>query len=192
MTEAKTGLRKALARTGSGVVTLAEMQSDEIIANLSDDQKADLSAALAPAASAEEAPADPVEGQEEEGAAIEPEKQPEAAETAASAGDPRVKAVAAAVEGDDNCKGKADLALQMLADDDYAGLSASGIVKLLGKAPAPAAASAVDQETQERAAMQNALSGSKNSNIDPGAANAGKPAASDPWAKVITNLSNKG
>lgn len=90
-----------------------------------------------------------MEGDEEEEAeadaeagAMEPE--PEAAATpapvaeapaagTAAAERARVAAVAKAVAEDKNCQGKADLALSMLADDDYAGLSASGIIKILGK-----------------------------------------------------------
>lgn len=148
-TEAQTGLRKALARAGGSVLAIAELPTSDLLAELSDEQKAELSAALAapaPEAAAGMKPKDAEcgdDGDEDDATGeTDPEEEPGMkkkgkadAEPAADASD-RVKAVAAAVANDDTCKGKADLALQMLADDDFAQLSASAMVKLLGKAPA--------------------------------------------------------
>jgi hypothetical protein len=166
MTDAQTGLRKALARTGSSVVAIAEMQSKDILANLSDEQRAELAAELAPQAA--QPPA--------QGASEAPEKEDKSGdamcEDGAEAGtsadanasaSSRVKAVAAAVASDENCKGKADIALAMLADDDFAYLSASAIIKLVGKTNAPSA-SGDDAENGSRA-MMDAIKAQQNANL---------------------------
>ncbi len=203
MTAATKGVQKALARAGASVVAIAEMTTEDLIAQMNDDQKASLVAALAPAA-------DPAKGAKaadhKEPDQMEPDddeddgkckdksgakKKPACEDGGAKASDPRVKAVAAAVASDDACKGKADLALAMLADDDYAGLSASGIVKLLGKQPA-SGASATDPEAAARAEMQAAIADNRNSNVD---ANGGgspggdkKADASAVWARARANV----
>lgn len=186
MTTAAQGVQKALARAGSSVIAIAEMTADDLMAQMTDDQKTTIAASLAPAASAE-MPPKKKEGCSEDGdeddkeGDADPEMKGQEASNAAPAlaADPRIKAVAKAVETDDACKGKADLALSMLADDDYAGLSASGIVKLLGKAPASSQAASSDPEASERAAMKAALSANQNSNVDPngGGNKGGKPSA---------------
>lgn len=170
MTEASNGLRKALARSQNGTVqSLSEMSADDIVANLSDEQKAELAASLpTPAAAAAEDMPNKKDGCESEASDDEDEDDTPvdgdmSAAADASASD-RVKAVAAAVANDDACKGKAAMALQMLADDDFAGLSASGIIKALGNSAAPAAAAA-DSEDAARAEMKAALATSTNSNI---------------------------
>ena len=171
MTTASLGLAAALARTSSGaVLALAELSADELMAQLSDEQKAGLSAALpAPApAVAEDAPSKK-EGCSEDGDEDDiGEDSDPAMKPKSEASADRVKAVAAAVENDPACKGKAELALSMLADDDYAGLSASGLVKLLGKTPVPAGSNASDADTEAaaRAAMQEAIAETGNSKID--------------------------
>ena len=174
MTDASTGLRKALGRSASGeVIALAEMNATDLLASLGDDQKAELAAALAPepaAAAAEEMPPKKdgcSEDGDEDDADGDKDKGPMAA-----ASDDRIKVVAAAVENDDACKGKASLALQMLADDDYAGLNGAAMVKLLGKTNIEGAAASADVEGEDRAAMQAALKSQDNSNarVCPGAA----------------------
>lgn len=196
MTTAAQGVQKALARAGSSVLAIAEMTADDLIAQMTDDQKTALAATLAPAASAE-MPPKKKEGCSEDGDDDDKEgdsdpgmkdKSKCSDEGAAKAADPRVKAVAAAVADDDACKGKADLALSMLADDDFASLSASGIVKLLGKAPAHAQAEPVDPEAAARAEMKAALSNSKNSDIDPNGGASGSKAKADPWGTVIAEM----
>lgn len=181
MTDAQTGLRKALARAGSSVVAIAEMQSKDILANLSDEQRAELAAELAPQAAQppaqgasdapekEEQPDDSMCAKcseaKKDGKCAKCEDEPEAgagAGAGASAND-RVKAVAAAVASDDSCKGKADIALAMLADDDFAGLSASAIIKLVGKTNAPTA-SGDDAENGSKA-MMDAIKAQQNANL---------------------------
>lgn len=179
MTEASTGLRKALARAGNGVVAIAEMQATDILANLTEEQRTELAASLAP-----QAAQPPASGASD---APEPENEPDdskcskcseakkdgkcakcdaeanaSASVGASAND-RVKAVAAAVASDENCKGKADIALAMLADDDFADLSASAIIKLVGKTAAPTA-SGDDGENGSKA-MMDAIKAQQNANL---------------------------
>lgn len=197
MTEAPAGLRKALARAGSSVVSIAEMQTEDLLAEMSDEQKAALAAQIAPAAASDDAGMKPKKNgadehgeddEGEDGAAPGSEAAAVPLNSNASVHE-RVKAVAAAVESDDACKGKAALALSLLADDDYAGLSASGIVKLLGKSGVGAAA-AGDPDQSARAAMLAALSETTNSDIDadaPGKASSAARAASI-WDSAISKL----
>lgn len=205
MTKASTGLRTALARAGSSVVAIAEMQTADLIAEMTDEQKAEMSAKLVPAAEASEpkpkkgkAP-DDGDGNDDEPDNDEMSEEGAAAASAATpapalAADPRVKAVAEAVSADGPCKGKAEMALSMLADDDYSQLSASGIIKILGKSQGPSASSE-DGEEGARAEMRAALSEAQNSNIDPNGAKGAAPdkaqAASNAWDRVYADLSPK-
>lgn len=210
MSTASQGLGKALARAASGaVIALAEMSTDDILAGLSDEQRAGLSAAIvaatpAPAAAA----ADPEKDPNEKEPDSDPDdmcpscKQPmkdgkcskcsPASGAEASADTDRVKAVAAAVATDENCKGKADLALAMLADDDFAGLSASALVKLVARTPvegASASAPAGDPEAAARAEMKAVISETANSNVDAAGAgaNSNAAAASSVWDQAIAS-----
>lgn len=65
------------------------------------------------------------------------EPSPSAAVTSPAKPRTRIQIVAHAVETDPRCKGKAHLALAILADDDLAGLTGSGIVKMLARTPVP-------------------------------------------------------
>lgn len=101
----------------------------------------------------------------------------------------RVKAVASAVETDEACKGKAGLALAMLADDDYASLSASGIVKLLGKTPAVAA----DADAEAGGAMLAAMKQFGNPDTGNASGNANNPskpaqAANHGWDSIHAEI----
>lgn len=196
MTEATTGLRKALARAGNGsLVTLSELTTDDLLANLSDEQKAGVTAKLAPllpAAETKDMPKDedPEAEAEDEDPEAEADDDAKAGKDkkdgymAAGVRDERVKAVAAAVASDAACQGKSDLALQMLADDDYASLSASGLVKLLAKTGGGAAATEADGETQALAEMRAALKEQRNSNIDALGGGSSKAAGTGGGAKV--------
>jgi len=192
MTDASTGLRKALGRSASGeVIALAEMNATDLLASLGDDQKAELAAALAPepaAAAAEEMPPKK-DGCSEDGDEDDTDGDKDKGPMAA-ASDDRIKTVAAAVENDDACKGKASLALQMLADDDYAGLNGAAMVKLLGKTNIEGAAASADVEGEDRAAMQAALKSQDNSNVVPnGSQSQGQNADSTAvWDKAIARV----
>jgi len=202
MTTAQSGLAKALARGASGeVIALAELPTADLLASLSDDQKAELAAALPPKASAAkpDPEADPNEDEQDgdpddEMAASKKKKMPVA--DGASASDDRIKIVAAAIETDDACKGKAGLALSMLADEDYAGLSGSAMVKLIGKTSTEGASAAVvDPEAAARDEMKAALSDQQNSNIDaagaPSANGREAPKSAAMW-DYATQLNNPG
>jgi hypothetical protein len=204
MSAASLGMHKALARAGSSVVAIAEMQPADLLAEMTDEQKALVAATLAPAAEASaEAGMKPKDNSSEDGdyddeeddsdpAMGKDKKKGSEASTDASA-TARVKAVAQAVATDPNCAGKADLALSMLADDDFSGLSASGLVKLLGKTPATSSASApagVDPEAAARAEMQAAIAETNNSNIDASGAGKVTSAANTTavWDSVIAKM----
>lgn len=187
MTTAAQGVQKALARAGASVIAIAEMSADDLLAQMTDEQKTALSASIAPPAP--KADVKPGDDQPDDAKEAEAKKGKEADASAASAADPRVKVVAAAVASDDACKGKADLALLMLADDDYATLSAAGIVKLLGKSTIGAEASG-DAEAAARAEMKAALAETTNSGIE--ANGGGKPdkkqAARSAWDNVLASM----
>lgn len=203
MTDASTGLRKALGRSASGeVIALAEMTAEDLIASLSDEQRASLAAALPapaataaePSASAEAKPEDQCSedgDDDDENGDSDPKmgKKKKAAsdDTAANAASDRVKIVAAAVANDDACKGKAALALAMLADDDYAGLNGAAMVKIIAKTPSDSASAAsADVEEAARAEMRAALSETANSNIDAsGAGTSPVSNAQSIWDKAI-------
>lgn len=205
MTEASTGLRQALLRSSSNVV--AGMSATDLLAAMSDEQKAELSAALTPAAPAASAAHPEPDDNEPDGDPDDskcskcsgPMKDGKCSKCSTASGEEasaqtdRVKAVAAAVATDENCKGKADLALAMLADDDFAGLSASALVKMVARTPVEGAAAAAaptgDPEAAARAAMQAAISETTNSNVDAtgAGASASTPAANvqSIWDKAI-------
>lgn len=184
MTDASKGLRTALARSAAGaVLAIGEMPTDELLASMNDEQKADLAVKLGASAPAPAAAAMPGKDDEDgkcsECGKAEKDGKPdctckakadETTDTATASAD-RIKIVAAAVASDETCKGKAELALSMLADDDFATLSASGIIKIVG---ASASASTSDPDDAARAEMQRAISANANSQID---AN-GKPGTS--------------
>lgn len=187
MSKTLDGLRSSLGRTASGVVAIGEMQADALLAELSDAQKTELAAKLTPAAKADTlSPDDGNDGNDgdddencpkckgtmKDGKCSKCSPDQKAADAAASARDPRVAAVAAGVANDDACKGKADLALAMLADDDFAGLSGSALVKMIARTPVHGAnASGGDPEAAARAEMKEAIAGNSNSRVD---ANDGK------------------
>ncbi len=195
MTTAQNGLAKALARSASGdVIALAEMSAADLMAGMTDDQKADLAASLAPpTTNADDSAAGDMPSKKKEGCSDDEDDDDKGGDSdpMANAADDRVKIVAAAVAGDDACKGKADLALSMLADDDFAGLSGNALVKLIGKTPVEgASASSADLEAGARAAMKDALAQQGNSKIDAGGSaskSSETAAAASVWGTAIAN-----
>lgn len=191
MTTARTGLAAALGRSASGkVMALAEMSAGDILASVSDETKTEIAASLSPAAAAaEDTSAKDMpkkDGCSEDGDEDDQGGDSDPMEKESKASDDRVKAVAAVVETDPACQGKAALALSMLADDDFAGLSASGLVKLLGKTPldGASASNAADPDAAARDEMKAALAATGNSNID-AAASAGNGTSSKADAGLI-------
>lgn len=199
MTNATKGLAKALARTASGdVVALAEMSADDLLAGMSDETRTQLAATLgaapAPAAPLASMPSDDepddmcseCKTAKKDGkckcAPADAGANAATTPVAASAHD-RVKAVAAS----DEAKANPGAALALLADDEFAGLSANGIIGLVGKMSTAPAASSVDPEEAARAEMRAAISaGATNSTID-ATAGGGQNAATDP-AKLWGNV----
>jgi hypothetical protein len=194
MTSASQGLAKALGRSASGdTIALAEMSAEDILANLSDEQRAELGASLTPPDANAGAMPPKKDGCSEDGDEDDAGGDGDVEEKPGmSASDDRIKAVAAAVATDDACKGKAAMALELLADDEFAGLSAEGIIKMLGKTSIDGAdAAAADPEAAARADMKAALQSQQNSNIDAGGGSGAQPAAKasgDVWDKAIARV----
>jgi hypothetical protein len=197
MTTASTGLAKALGRSASGeVIAIAEMSATDLLASATDEQKAELAAALTPtAAAADDMPPKKKDGCSEDGDEDEASAESEDGQQAAAAPlstnasvHERVKAVAAAVATDETCKGKAGLALDLLADDEFAGLSASGIIKMLGKGSASEAEA--DPEAGARAEMKSALASQNNSGIEAngGTKQADQAGTAAVWDKAIARV----
>lgn len=189
MTEASTGLRKALARGQNGTVqTLAEMSNEDLIANLSDEQKAALAASMAAAAAAKDMPEPEGEDGEEEAEAGD-DAEPKSKKKDDYTGDDKAKASdetqrAVAVLTHEHAQGRMDLAKNLLANDK---LSADEIIGILS---ASAPEKPADPEAAARAEMQAALQANSNSAIE--ANNAGtKPganASASIWDKTYAKL----
>lgn len=101
----------------------------------------------------------------------------------------RVKIVAAAVANDENCKGKAALAISMLADNDYAGLNGAALVKIIAMTPV-AGQSSTSAADAARADMRAAIAENTGYSFEPSRASAvgSQRAAASVWDKAIANL----
>lgn len=187
--------RLAAHRAAAPAVSAEETNPDVLLAGFNEEQMKAVEAHFASKAEMKPKENCSEDGDDDDkGGDSDPEDKMEGKDGAsANASTDRVKAVAAAVATDPNCKGKADLALAMLADDDFAGLNASGLVKLLGKTPATTSASAaagVYAEAAARAEMKAAINETGNSNIDAGngGASAAKPNHSAGWARATARV----
>ena len=189
--------RLAAHRAAAPAVSAEETNPDVLLAGFNEEQMKAVEAHFASKAEMKPKENCSEDGDDDDkGGDSDPEDKMEGKDGAsANASTDRVKAVAAAVATDPNCKGKADLALSMLADDDFAGLNASGLVKLLGKTPATSSASAAadaddKSDAAARAAMLAAIDEAGNSNIDANAG--GKPSgaanATAIWDRAIAKL----
>lgn len=185
MTKASVGLGNALARAGTKVLALGEMSVEDILANLTEEQRAQLhatasAAALtpppAPAASADDdGDTDEMKpGEDKCSKCSEPMKdgkcskcEPGAKADAFAAANQR----ALAVMGSEHFAANSKLAQAMLGNNK---LSADEIVGYLAiaSASAPAHDPAAAEEAQ-RAEMRAAMGASRNSNIDAGNGGAG-------------------
>lgn len=177
MTQASTGLRKALARGQNGTVqTLAEMSNEELLAGMSDEQKTALVASIKPEAKAEMAPKRNDGDDEEEEMAEDGKKKPamEGDEDGAKAATER----AVAVMSCEHAAGRTKLAADLLANDK---LSAAEIISILS---ASAPATTTDPEAAARAEMQAALEANGTSEIEANDGGVSKPEAksADVWA----------
>lgn len=105
----------------------------------------------------------------------------------------RIQIVAHALANDPALKGKAALALDMLADDDCANVSANGIVKLLkaGASASPQTAQnmADARDKAMRAEMRAAITSTGNSNIAAdGGAGSQKSKPGGSWSYAIAKV----
>lgn len=184
MTEASAGLRKALARNAG----VSKMSTEELLANLSDEQKTALAASLAPSADAKE------HDDEEMGDYDKKDKSKKKAgdkdkdymgddeadaDADASADDGTARAVA--VMSSEHFAGREKLAADLLGNKK---LSADEIVSIL------ASSAQADPEAAARDEMRAALEANKGSNIE---ANDRAPAdkaaaAANIWANATARV----
>lgn len=172
MTEASLGLRKALARNAG----VSKLTNEELLASMSDEQKAAIAASVTPAAKAEEP-----EGEEDE--MEDGKKKPKSKKKDDEYMDDDAKAKAAteravAVLSNGHAQGRMDVATGLLANDK---LSADEIITVLA---AMAPAEKPDPEAAARAEMQAALEANGNSEIEANDGGVSKPEAkaADVWA----------
>lgn len=200
MTTASKGLATALARASSGaVLTLAELSADDLMASLSDEQKAGLSASLPasnpPAASAsEDGDEDDVGGDTDATCSKckEPMKDGKCAKCEASASAEASDPVAAAraeersryttVMASEHYQGREQLAQSMLANDK---LSASEIVSMLATAP-KTTASASEGDAGAGAVLEAIRS--SNAALESSASNIPAQAANHGWGDIHAEL----
>lgn len=198
MTEASTGLGKALARAGSKVLAIGEMSATDILASMSDEQKAELFAA-ARAAHPEPDSTEPDGDKDDANCSKckEPMKDGKcskcSANAEANAADPALTARAeerarfTAVMSSEHYKGRESLAATLLASDK---LSADEIIAALA-ASGTAGSNASDDAA--RAEMRAAISASTNSNVD--ANGPGQSSASanhrDGWGKATAAVNKR-
>lgn len=193
MTEASTGLRKALARKAG----VSQLTPEELLAQMSDDQKAAIAASLAPAASAS-APAATAgdmppkkdgEDEADDAEAGDGEKKPKSKDKDDEKymdEDAKAKAATAravAVMSSEHVAGRTKLAADLLANEK---LSADEIIGILS---ASAPATSTDPEDAARADMQAALKAAGKSGIEANDGGVVTPAAaSSVWEKTYAKL----
>lgn len=185
MTQASTGLAKALARGGK-VLSLAEMTAEDVLAGMSEAEKAKLFAAAPKASAAHPEP----DNQEPDGdpddskcskcgdpmkdgkcSKCSPDSKADAEASAFAAANAR----ALAVMGGEHFASNPDLARAMLANDKLSADEINGFMAIAAAgAPKP---SQEDIEAAQRAAMQAELAKGGNSNIDAGNGGAGANAS---------------
>lgn len=197
MTVASLGLTTALARAGSaaGVVAISELSAADLLASMSDTQRAELTATLAPAPLRA---AMPVDGEDKCSKCSEPMKDGKCSKCSPSEGASAADSIAAAraeergrfnaVMSSAHYAGNEALASTLLANDKLTG--AEIVAALAVAKPAGGNASA---EEAARAEMRAALTRPGNSGIDAGGgASAGQPANhSAGWAKAAAAVNRR-
>lgn len=161
MTEASTGLRKALARKAG----VSKLTTAELLAEMTEEQKAELAASLAPANAPAPAASASDDEDEDDMEMGDGEKKPKSKKKDDEYMDEDAKAKAAteravAVMSSEHVAGRTKLAADLLANDK---LSADEIISILA-ASAPAAPA--DPEAAARAEMQDALAEAGNYEIE--------------------------
>lgn len=174
MTEASTGLRKALARKAG----VSQLTTEDLLAQLSDDQKAGLAAALSPAANAGDTPKKATDDEDEDDMETEGDgtKKPKSEKKDDEYMDDEAKAKAAteravAVMSNEHAQGRMDAAKMLLANDK---LSADEIVTILAST---APTTTADPEAAARKEMQDALAETGAPEIEANDGGASKPKA---------------
>lgn len=181
MTDARTGLRSKLARNAG----ISQLTTEELIAQMTDEQKTAIAASLAPApAPAAKAEAMEPEGDEEEGEDGKKMMPKSKGEGDDDMGDEDAKAKAAteravAVMSSEHAVGRMEQAGKLLANDK---LSADEIISVLSVAAS--STTPADPEAAARADMQAALKENANTVIEANDGGGQKPAskAADVWA----------
>lgn len=99
----------------------------------------------------------------------------------------RLQIVADAVAQDPKCKGKADLALAMLADDELASLPGRGLVKMLQRAGVEAGPASLDEVVSRNAAAKASNPWNRATQTSPGALTV-SPAAASVWGRATARI----
>lgn len=184
MTEASTGLRKALARKAG----VSQLSTEDLLAQLSDDQKAGLAAALNPAANAGDKPKKASDDEDEDD--MEPEgdgKKPKSKKKDDEYMDDKALAAKAATDrslavmASEHFAGREKLAATLLGSS----MSADEIITALAAAPkgaTPSADSETDADAKARADMRAKLAADQPGDL--GGDDAPEAGAVTDWADI--------
>lgn len=183
MTEASAGLRKALARKAG----VSKLTTEELLAEMSDEQKTALAASLAPAAAAASEVMEPKGEDEEEESEMGDKPKSKKKDDKYMDEDAKAKAAterAVAVLSHEHAHGRMDVAKSLLANDK---LSADEIIQVLSAAAPTAPA---DPEAAAREEMKAALkeSGAPEIEANNGGAAPAAGGSASIWAKTYAKL----
>ena len=172
MTTAAQGVQKALARAGSSVIAIAEMSAADLLAQMSDEQKAALAASVTPAPAPAPVASAASEPTDEEKEAERKKKEGEAAPASDASSFAAVNARFQTVVASEHYAGNEQLAHALLGNNK---LSAAEITGALAAVTKPGADASVEQLANakaegERSGMKAALSQTQNSDVEPGGA----------------------
>ena len=183
MTEASTGLRKALARKAG----VSKLTPEELLAEMSDDQKTALAASLNPAANAGDKPKKASDDEDED------EMEPEGDDNKPK---PKKKDDEYMDDKASAAKAATDRSLAVMASEHFAGreklaatllgssMSADEIITALAAAPKPSVgANADDEDAKARADMRAKLAADQPGDLG-GADDAPESGAVTDWADI--------
>lgn len=185
MTEASTGLRKALARKAG----VSQLSTEELLAQLSDEQKAGLAASLNPAANAGDKPKKASDDEDEDDIETEDDgtKKPKSKKKDDEYMDDKASAAKAATDrslavmASEHFAGREKLAATLLGSS----MSADEIVTALAAAPkgaTPSTDSESDDDAKARADMRAKLAAEQPGNL--GADDAPESGAVTNWSDI--------
>ena len=183
MTEASAGLRKALARKAG----VSKLTTEELLAEMTDEQKAEMAAAFAPAAVVKDMPPKKDGEDEEDESEMGDKPKSEKEKDEHMGDDDKAKASAEraiAVLSHEHAQGRMDVAKTLLANDK---LSADDIIKVLAIA-APAAPA--DPEAAAREEMKSVLkeTGAPEIEANNGGASPSSGDSASIWDKTYAKL----